>query len=254
MSIILTKRMDRMNTKFAEQTEKYRENFQKYGHSEKSLFMPSDRRAVRYYELLKNFEFFQKGNFSVPVSICDAGCGFGDINGYLRALGMTNYFYMGLDVVEEFIEEGKKLYGSDSVSYIKRNFITDDISDLEFDYAVSSQTFTIPYSQTNENYEVIFSSIRKLFNQCRKGVAFNFFTDKGDVLHPGTAYHDPVKILDFAYTLSVNVVLDNSCFPYECTLTILKDNERQENGMIFDRFMRIHQQEFLDGTFVVKRK
>lgn len=43
-------------------------------------------------------------------------------------------------------------------------------------------------------------------------------------------------------------------FPYECTLTILKDNERQENGMIFDRFMCVHQQEFLDGTFVVKRK
>ena len=96
--------------------------------------------------------------------------------------------------------------------------------------------------------------MEKLFKQCRKGVSFNFFTDKGQFQRPGTAYHDPVEILRFAYTLSTNVILDNSCFPYECTLTILKDNACSENGMIFDRFLRIHQHEFADHTFVVKKK
>ena len=105
-----------------------------------------------------------------------------------------------------------------------------------------------------DNYETIFSSVEKLFKQCRKGVSFNFFTDKGQFQRPGTAYHDPVEILRFAYTLSTNVILDNSCFPYECTLTILKDNACSENGMIFDRFLRIHQHEFEDHTFVVKKK
>lgn len=246
--------MQEIQKKFDTQTEKYRQNFQKYGYSEKSMFMPSDRRVVRYYELLKNFDFFQKTDFQTRDVFCDAGCGFGDLNHYLGLLGMKNYSYMGLDVVEEFMEEGRKRYGSGQVNYIRRNFITDDISDLEFDYAVSSQTFTIRYTEKNENYEVIYAAVSKLFQQCRKGVSFNFFTDQGEFQRPETAYHNPAKLLDFAYTLSRNVILDNSCFPYECTLTILKDNRVQENGMIFDRFMEIHHKEFENGTFCVKRK
>lgn len=239
---------------FSEQTEKYRENYKKYGYSERSMFMPSDRRVIRYYELLKNFEFFQKRDFSGPVSICDAGCGFGDLNLYLRSLGMNDYTYIGLDVIEEFMKEGSVRYGKDGVTYLRRNFITEDISDLQFDYVVSSQTFTLPYTGKPENYEVIYESIGKLFAQCKKGVSFNFFTNKGQFQREGTAYHDPVRILRFAYSLSANVVLDNSCFPYECTVTILKDNSCQDNGMIYDRFMRIHEQEFSDGIFCVKRK
>ena len=179
---------------------------------------------------------------------------FRSLNQYLRSLGMDRYHYVGLDVVEEFMEEGKARYGGERVRYLKRNFITDDISDLEFDYAVSSQTFTIPYTEKAENYETIRTSVGKLFARCRKGVAFNFFTDRGEFRRPGTAYHDPVRLLEFAYTLSNQVVLDNSCFPYECTLTILKDNGCGENGMVYDRFMRIHEQEFREGIFCVNRK
>ena len=246
--------MEETNKRFEERTDRYRQNFKKYGYSEMSMDMPSDRRVIRYYELLKYFEFFQSPKTGPAFTLCDAGCGFGDINGYLQKLGFQDYSYIGLDVVDEFMEEGRKHYGSDRIRYLKRNFTTDDISDLEFDYAVSSQTFTIPYTEKPDNYETIFSSVEKLFKQCRKGVSFNFFTDKGQFQRPGTAYHDPVEILRFAYTLSTNVILDYSCFPYECTLTILKDNACSENGMIFDRFLRIHQHEFEDHTFVVKKK
>lgn len=246
--------MTEIRQKFQEQTERYRENFRKYGYSEMSMFMPSDRRVIRYYELLKNFEFFQKRDFSVPVTICDAGCGFGDINGYLAALGMTDYWYIGLDVVEEFLKMGKERYKKSNVSYIKRNFITDDITDLQYDYAISSQTFTIPYTEADNNYETLFTSVEKLYAQCKKAVSFNFFTDRGRFRKPGTAYHSPVRLLEFACSLSNSIVLDNSCFPYECTLTIIKDNACKENGMIFDRFMRIHKKEFAEGIFVVNRK
>ncbi len=246
--------MQEIQTGFQEQTKRYRENFQKYGYSEKSMFMPSDRRVIRYYELIKNFEFFLKGDFSAPVTICDAGCGFGDINKYLASLGMKNYRYIGLDVVDEFMNAGREQHKGDHISYSRRNFITDDITDLEFDYAVSSQTFTLPYTEEDQNYEIIHTSVRKLFAQCRKGVSFNFFTDRGDFKRPKTAYHSPVRLLEFAYSLSNNIVLDNSCFPYECTLTILKDNACRENGMVYDRFMRIHRKEFADGMFVIHQK
>lgn len=87
------------------------------------------------------------------------------------------------------MNEGRKKYGADNVHYLHRNFIADDLSDLEF-----------------------------------------------------------------AYSLSNGVILDNGCFPYECTITILKDRECTENGMVFDHFMRRHRQKFEDGIFVVKKK
>lgn len=248
--------MNTFKESFQAQTRRYKDNYQKHGYSEKSLFMPSDRRTIRYYELIKNFEFYQqliRGNQEV-FTLCDAGCGFGDVNSYLSAIGVKDYHYIGLDVVDEFLDAGQSKYGANHVDYLKRNFITDDLSDLEFDYAISSQTFTICYSEEDNNYEVVFRTAQKLFEQCRKGVAFNFFSDKVQFKKEGTAYHDPVKMLQFAYTLSNNVILDNSCFPYECTLTILKDNEVRENGMVFDSFMRIHQKEFESGLFMVKKE
>lgn len=240
--------MESIQEKFNEQTERYRKSYEKHGYSEYSMFMPSDRRNIRYFELLKNFEL------TAPFRLLDAGCGFGDINAYLKTLDIEDYSYIGIDVVDEFMEEGRKKYGAENIRYVRRNFITDDISDLEFDYAVSSQTFTICYGESDHNYEVIFPSIRKLFARCRRGVSFNFFTDQGQFKREGTAYHNPAKLLEFAYTLSNSVVLDNGCFPYECTITILKDTECSRNGMVFDHFMRMHRKKFEDGIFVVNPK
>ena len=70
-----------------------------------SMDMPSDRRVIRYYELLKYFEFFQSPKTEPAFTLCDAGCGFGDINGYLQKLGFQDYSYIGLDVVDEFMDE-----------------------------------------------------------------------------------------------------------------------------------------------------
>lgn len=252
--------MERMDMRFMteekliRQTENYRKNYEKYGYSERSMFMPSDRRTLRYYELLKHFDFFGAPKNADAFTLCDAGCGFGDINGYLKKLGIWEYSYVGLDVVEEFMREGRERYGNDRVRFLKRNFITEDISDLQFDYAVSSQTFTICYSDGDDNYDVVEESIRKLFVQCRKGVSFNFFTDRGQFKRPGTAYHNPARLLEFAYQLTNAVILDNGCFPYECTITLLKETSCGQNGMVFDRFMDAHRKEFEEGIFVVCRK
>lgn len=241
------------NKLFNERIQRYQKNFKAFGNSEITLDMPSDRRNIRYYELIKNFDFYINKDFSADFSICDAGCGFGDINQYLEREGYTNYQYLGLDVVPEFVEECRKNYTSPDRRFLHRNFMEDSLLDIEFDYAVSSQAFTIAYSETQENYALIFKAVKNLFRQCRIGVSFNFFSDYVDFKKEGTAYHNPLKMLEFAYSLSRNVILDNSCLPYECTITIFKETNAAD-GMVFDRFRRIHQKEFVEGIFVVKEK
>lgn len=238
---------------FDVRTEKYRKNFREFNDPKLILDMPSDRRNIRYYELIKNFDFFMQEDFLGDFSICDAGCGLGDMNKYLQMTGYKNYHYIGLDVVPEFLEENKKNYPSPNINFVFRNFYEDDLSDLKFDYAISSQTFTIAYSDSFENYELTFCAIRKLFEQCRVGISFNFFSDFVDFKKSGAAYHNPLKMLEFAYSLSKNVILDNSSLPYECTITILKETS-SEDRLVFDRFKRLHQKEFDAGIFVVDKK
>ena len=236
--------------KFEKRIDGYRQDFLKYGYSPLSLAMPSDRRTIRYYELIKNFSFYE--NKDEMFCILDAGCGFGDLSAYLNQK-WDNCRYIGIDVVEEFVSTAKERYASKNTEFHVMNYFSDELPvDLIFDYAVLSQTFNDLYTIENDNFEIIRNVISKLFASCRKGVSFNFFTNKVQYKKENTAYHSPERILSMAYELSNAVVLDNSCMPYECTCSILKD--RASDGMIFDMFREKHAIEFADGTFVVNRK
>ncbi len=49
-----------LNERFKNRIEQYEIDFRKYGYDPKSLAMPSDRRSIRYHELIKHFTFFKK--------------------------------------------------------------------------------------------------------------------------------------------------------------------------------------------------
>lgn len=138
------------------------------------------------------------------------------------------------------------------MKFDKFNFLTDDLEKYEFDYAVSSQTFNDLYSDAENNMDVIIDSIGRLFRHASKGVSFNFVTDRVQFRNEGVAYHSPIEILDFAYSLTNSVILDNSCMPYECTCILLKDSA--SDSLVFDMFRDKHRKEFDEGIFVVKKK
>lgn len=241
-----------LTDKFENRMRLYKEAFAHYGYSEKSLEMPSDRRNIRYYELIKNFSFYGNNETQEEFTLLDAGCGFGDINAYFDLVGLKKYRYIGLDVIDEFLKVAEERYLGEGIFFIKRNFISEEIDDLSYDYAISSQTFNDPYIDAEDNnYEILFSAMKKLYLHCKKGISFNFVTDKGDCKKKDVAYHDPVKILEFAYTLSNNVILDNSCMPFEATCTIVKD-AMILRGKLFKSFQKRHIEEFRNGCFVVK--
>lgn len=238
------------NEKFQKRIDKYSQDFREYGYDPLAMAMKSDRRTIRYEELLKNFSFYR--NRQEKFSIFDAGCGFADVIEYLDYLGCDNYRYTGVDAVKEFVEYAGGVYRTPNVSFSYLNFFEDDLGSFEFDYAISSQTFNDPYSDENNNMRLIKDTVRKLYNKAVKGVSFNFVTDKVQFMKEGVAYHNPEEILEFAYGLSNCVFLDNGCMPYECTCTILKD--KASDGLIFDVYREKYKEEFRNSVFVVKTK
>lgn len=236
--------MDRLKAR----VQQYEDDYRKFGYSPEALTMPSDRRNIRYYELIKNFTFFY--DKSVEFTILDAGCGFADILNYFEAIGIRNYRYIGLDLVDGFLDKANELHGNDErVIILKRNFFKDDLSDLVYDYAISSQAFNNPYSDEPNNMSIIKGFMKEMFDNCKKGIAFNFVIDRVEERRQGIAYHDPIEIMKYAYSFTNNVVMDNSCMPFECTCTMLKETA---NGKIWKSFAEKHRQDFDGGLFVVR--
>ena len=79
---------------------KYRKLYTKFGYSPKSLGWDKGRQDIRFESLLSFFDCRNK-------SILDIGCGFGDLNRILQKLYGSEYSYVGLDLVDEFIKEAR---------------------------------------------------------------------------------------------------------------------------------------------------
>ena len=93
---------------------------------------------------------------------------------------------------------------------------------MNIDYIIGSGIFGHRMGSTEtENYTYIDNIIMKAFDEAKKGISFDFISDKIDVPSRETDFHaSPSKILDMAYKYSRNVVLDNTSMPFEFTITI----------------------------------
>ena len=237
--------MDRLEAR----TIQYESDYKKFGYSPNAMMMPSDRRNIRYFELIKNYSFFYNRN--ERFTILDCGCGFGDVLRYLEHLGIHNYRYIGVDIVDSFLNKAKELYADDKrVSFIKRDFFNDNMNDFEYDYVISSQTFNNCYSDKSNNEDIIENFMKRMYYGCGRGISFNFVIDRVDKKNNGVAYHDPVRILEKAYSLTNCVVMDNLCMPFECTCTLIK--EQITSGKILGSFVNKHKLDFDNGIFVIK--
>lgn len=237
--------------KFQAVIDNYAENHQRYGYGVMSLEMPSDRRTIRYFELVKNFPFFSEVN--ERFSILDVGCGYGDIIGYLDCLGCSDYIYYGIDACDEFIKYDKEKYKhKDNVHFLLMDYYREKSIPFDFDYAVSSQTFNQPMTDGENNLELVQDIVGRTFDQCRIGCSFNFVTDRVQFKKQNVAYHSVEDIIRLAYSKTNSVVLDNSCMPFEATCTMLKD--KATDGLVYDGFRKKHAEQFDNGTFVVINK
>lgn len=234
--------------KFQAIINNFAENHKKYGYGYTSLEMPSDRRAIRYHELVKDFTFFTDKD--ERFTILDLGCGYGDIISYLEYIGCNDYEYYGVDACAPFIEWDKKQFiGRDNLHFMLMDYYKQNKFPFEFDYAVSSQNFNQIMTDGSNNMELIQDVIGRAFDQCRKGVSFNFVTDRVQFKKHDVAYHSIMDIIMFAYSKTNSVILDNACMPFEATCVMLKD--KATDGLAFDMFRKKHIKEFEDGIFMV---
>ncbi len=218
----------------------YLQNYLLHGEHENSLGCTKGKQFVRFYNLTK---FFNLSN----AEIIDIGCGFGDILNFFNANNIQIAKYLGIDLMEQFVQIGKKNHPESNVEFLVGNYLK--CEDLKTDVVVAAGIFGHKISDNDEdNYDYIKSVFSKSFMEARVGLSFDFISDKTDYKTSDRDFHaSPSRVLEIAYKFSKNIILDNSSLPFEFSVTIFKDNNFKKERTVFEKFIRDHEEMFKAG-------
>jgi SAM-dependent methyltransferase len=202
-----------MDTKDFNPREIYQEKFKKYGVSPKSLLWKTKGSAhQRFRQFWAEIDFTEK-------TVLDIGCGFGELGNFLikRYEGVK---YEGIDIVPEFIKEGKIKYPH--LDLEEGNYMKDSIN-KRYDIVVASGVLNSNYRDENMKYRM--DAINKMFEMTTDVLAFNML---GGHPHPDNNagsniwYTDSLEILKYCMTLTRRVILRANYHPRDFTIFMYK--------------------------------
>jgi SAM-dependent methyltransferase len=156
------------------------------------------------------------------AKVLDFGCGKGDLYQFLRDKGIS-VDYTGYDINENLISCAQQKYPSSRF----RVFDTDkDTVDEDFDYIFLCGVFNLRVSGLDE---VIRTTLCKLFERCRKGLAFNALSDLNPTKDFELHYTSPEELFRFAVlNLSPHVALRHDRMLYDFTMFVYKSQVGEE--------------------------
>jgi len=134
-------------------------------------------------------------------SLLDAGCGHGDLRSYLHEL-YPDIVYYGMEQIPELIDEATRRYQDwEATAFIRGDFMTGTMPVADYVMASGSLNYY------NADPDFIFKAITRLYEHCRKGIAFNLLSH---IIPNGLlAAYNPDVIMEYCRQLCPNVVLKN---------------------------------------------
>jgi SAM-dependent methyltransferase len=155
------------------------------------------------------------------ISLLDFGCGTASLNQYIEFLKIKNIKYSGLDINDGF-------YNTSKLKFPNNDFYCLDILKNEsipnFDYIVCNGPFTEKRDLSQEEMMDFFTSvIKKLWNKCDKGIAFNLMSKHVD-WERDDLFHVSLDELGWFLknNLSRNFIIRNDYGLYEYTVYVYK--------------------------------
>lgn len=190
--------------------ELYHSRYQEMGHGVRTLGWHSLTDQRLRFKVLCDI-----ANMS-HASICDVGCGYGDLATYLLAR-FKHFSYTGIDITELFLERAKEMHP-------EHKFLCLDILDgafaLRADYFLLSGAMNF---RVDDNMRLTTTMLRKMFELAEKGVAINFLSTYVNYQKPHNSHHSPEEMFAFARTLTKSVTLRHDYPLWEFTLYLYKE-------------------------------
>jgi len=157
---------------------------------------------------------------SQPVSLLDAGCGYGGLWQLIqnRALPVA---YTGFDVCDNMIDWARA--HQTGADFVLGDVMTDGAPG-SFDYVVANGILTQKLETTIAAMDIFAQRlVRRMFELCRVGVAFNIMTTKVNFAAPNLYYRNPAEFLAWCQAeITPQAKLDHAYPLYEYTIYLYR--------------------------------
>ena len=206
----------------------YKQKFKEFGVSPLSLQWKSKGAAhQRFRQFWAEIDFDNK-------NVLDVGCGFGEMGNFLTKR-YENVKYKGVDIMPEFIENGKKMYPA--LSLETADYFGQPTPEV-YDTIICSGALNSNFGTSEENLRFRKSAIKTMFDHTTNLVAFNMLGG-----HPATQnkqslpssdgkkdsniwYSDSLEILEYCMSLTRRVILRHHYHPTDFTIFMYKVKEK----------------------------
>ncbi|MES2999079.1 MAG: class I SAM-dependent methyltransferase [Pseudomonadota bacterium] len=215
---------DDINRKFSEY---FAPRFEKHGSSPQGVDwgpVPEDH-SLRMDRML---ELTSRG--ATPgrrISILDVGCGYGMLLDEIKRRQL-NVDYHGIDLSEAMIAAARERHPE--AGWTAGDILKADLA--AFDYVICNGLLMLKLDIPLREMDAFAKSVvRRLFDLCRIGVAFNMMSTHVNFTVPHTFYRNPVEWLAWCMTeLSPRVRLDHAYPLFDFTIHLYREDAP---GLIF---------------------
>jgi SAM-dependent methyltransferase len=187
--------------------ERYSRRYREMGYNVKTLGWGStEQQQYRFQQTL-----------SVPVefagkSVLDIGCGFGDYGDFLIRENIEFEKYTGWDINVDLIREAQTRKSAEAKFefQVENIALLEEKQDAKFDVGVMLGVLNLNLKGKVDNYEYSKKNISTAFSLVKDVLIVDFLSTNLSLDYPKedfVFYHDPLKMIEFAFTLSSNVVL-----------------------------------------------
>jgi len=191
----------------------YQQKFTQFGDDPRSLCWQSKGAAHQRFR-----QFWAEIDFS-GKSVLDIGCGFGEF-GYFLLKRYQKVRYLGIDIVPQFIEEGKRKYpylDLKVADYLKKPVLGN------FDVVVASGILNSNLGKDNLEYRQ--KAIEIMFGYTKNVLAFNMlggYPQPKNNPKSNVWYADSLEILKYCLSLTRRVIFRANYHPQDFTILMFK--------------------------------
>lgn len=198
----------------------YKQKFKKFGIDPKALQWKTKGAAhQRFRQFWAEIDFNDK-------SVLDVGCGFGEM-GHFLTKRYKNVKYKGIDIMPEFIENGRKIYprlSLDVGDYFSRP------KPEKYDVVICSGALNSNFGKAKDNLKFRQKAVKTMFDHTTNIMAFNMSGRHPTIKNETESniwYSDSLEILKYCMSLTRRVVLKQNYHPRDFTIIMYKTKKKQ---------------------------
>lgn len=196
---------------FNETIVRYTNRFKSYNYDVRTLGWGSvDQQYYRFVQTISSgFDFTNK-------SILDIGCGFGDYYNFLQEERINVGSYEGWDINQDLIGEAKRRYEQESNVVFRVNNIFETKREVISDIGVMLGVLNFNLKDSYDNYKYSKIVIKNALELVNDLLIVDFLSTNLDKSYPKedfVFYHRPDEMLNYAFSLSQNIVLKHNYAP-----------------------------------------